>query len=56
VVVRGGNTRHGSTPPPPLLLLLLLLPHDARQITQMLSDNNKLVGGSAALQDLLGNI
>jgi len=51
VVVRGGNTRHGSTPPPPLLL-----PHDARQITQMLSDNNKLVGGSAALQDLLGNI
>jgi len=53
VVVRGGNTRHGSTPP---LLLLLLLPHDARQITQMLSDNNKLVGGSAALQDLLGNI
>jgi len=55
VVVRGGNTRHGSTPPPPPLLLLLL-PHDARQITQMLSDNNKLVGGSAALQDLLGNI
>jgi len=54
VVVRGGNTRHGSTPPPPLLLLLL--PHDARQITQMLSDNNKLVGGSAAFQDLLGNI
>jgi len=52
VVVRGGNTRHGSTPP----LLLLLLPHDARQITQMLSDNNKLVGGSAAFQDLLGNI
>jgi len=52
VVVRGGNTRHGSTPPPPLLLL----PHDARQITQMLSDNNKLVGGSAALQDLLDNI